>query len=156
MPRSKHRRKPGGKAVRHPGRHKGAGSRLRREQYIPPPEWDAMDQVHSAYLAEVRQAFPEDPDGDAAFVAETILEQAFEFRDGAGHLQPVDRSWLVAECCRGSPDDIFPPLSPERVEAIVAHLITQQLAEAQEMQITIPERFLAGSPEAAQETSTAC
>lgn len=81
-----------------------------------------------SHIKEVRQAVPDDPDEAAVFMAETLLSYAVEFRDGAGHLDPVDRHKLVASFCkdRGLWEGYF-PFSPETADTILAQLAAHGL-----------------------------
>ena len=86
MPRSKHRRKPGGKAVPHPGRGK-------QPMTHPDPEIVLWRRFRDAYS----QPFQDDsaPPG-AGFLLDLIADAAFNMT-GNGSLRPVSKADVFGE-----------------------------------------------------------
>ncbi len=142
MPRSKHRRKPGGKAVRHPGR----GTQFRAREPEPTPAelayaeftdrlWDAFDArfahiSHASLMLEII--------GDATFDPDTMQPK------------PVSREVVLTEFVSGGGT-----LTAEQAAAALTLLTDQGLIAINDDQITVsdsvwpekqPESVAAGTP----------
>ncbi len=102
MPRSKHRRKPGGKSLRHPGRGKPG----RQEQT---PAETAYSRFCAVYTSPFHRRLPGDP-LDAGFLLDIIADAAFDH--GTETLLPVSKKMAFAEFTKpeGSWDGDPPPL----------------------------------------------
>jgi hypothetical protein len=145
MPRSKHRRKPGGKAVPHPGRGK-------QPRTYPDPEIVLWRQFRDAYS----QPFQDDsaPPG-AGFLLDLIADAAFNMT-GTGSLRPVSKADVFGEFMLPLHLDpvedwegaVLPPKheTPESAEAALAFLVEQEMVEVTGDTITVPARFWSGAP----------
>ena len=141
MPRSKHRRKPGGKAVPHPGRGK-------QPRTYPDPEIVLWRQFRDGYS----QPFQDDsaPPG-AGFLLDLIADAAFNMT-GNGSLRPVSKADVFGEFMRPLDPEDFPddePVppkheTPESAEAALAFLVEQEMVEVTGDTITVPARFWNG------------
>ncbi len=145
MPRSKHRRKPGGKAVPHPGHGK-------QPRTYPDPEIVLWRQFRDAYS----QPFQDDsaPPG-AGFLLDLIADAAFN-TTGTGSLRPVSRADVFGEFMPLHLDpgeeregEVLPPKheTPESAEAALAFLVEQEMVEVtrrHDHTITVPARFWSG------------
>jgi hypothetical protein len=100
MPRSKHRRKPGGKAVKHPGRVRGTLLRMPSEMKAEIDLWQRFD---AGYTAPFHASFPDHP-LDAGYMLDLISEAAF-VSDGSGALQPASRADVFRQFTRPLEDD---------------------------------------------------
>ena len=138
MPRSKHRRKPGGKAVPHPGRGK-------QPRTYPVPEIVLWRRFRDGYS----QPFQDDsaPPG-AGYLLDLIADAAF-VTTGSGSLRPVSKAAVFREFMwpldpEDFPDDEpFPPKHETR-EAALAFLVEQEMVEVTGDTITVPARFWSG------------
>jgi hypothetical protein len=80
MPKSKHRRKPGGKSIAHPGRGKPVKS-------IESPETRAFEQFIGGYMRPFLRQFPNEE--DASYMLDLISDAAFTFYNGTTAFRPV-------------------------------------------------------------------
>jgi hypothetical protein len=142
MPRSKHRRKAGGKAVRNPGRAKVPNHGYRYEVA-------AWDRFTDAYTRPFNERHPDDD--DAGYMLGIIAENAFTF-DRVASLGPVSRADAITEFVTFEADDEFgdpaPPKTAAGAEAALARLVEHGMIELDGDQIIIPERFLSETPTA--------
>jgi hypothetical protein len=143
MPKSKHRRKPGGKAVRHPGRGK-------------PPRKHAFLDAEMALWRRFRAGY-EEPfnqrhgDHDAVYMLDLIADAAF-VPNGEGSLQPVSKAEIFREFME--PPDFDPALPAgepppkhetlETAEAALAFLVEQGMVEVAGDEIVVPAHFWTG------------
>jgi hypothetical protein len=129
MPFSKHRRKPGGKSVRHPGRGKQdkALTRWRRftDGYTRP--------FHAKHGIE-------DP-LDAGYLLAFVADEAFD-PSGDGALRPVSRT----EAFRQFTDFEEPGHEINDAEAALAFLEEEGMVEVEGDEIRVPARFWAAQP----------
>ena len=89
MPRSKHRRKPGGKAVAHPGRGKS-------RQLPLSPEDVLWRRFVDGYTKPFHEKHGDSTAGSAGDMLDLIEEGAF-VATGGGRLQPVSKAALFRE-----------------------------------------------------------
>jgi hypothetical protein len=129
MPVSKHRRKRGGKSVRHPGRGK--------VPTIPPlpPDLQAWRKFHDGYIGPFRAAL----EGNmvAHEVVDMIAERAWQ--DNAP-LKAVSKAEVLRETAQPI-DDLYPGRTAEETERALAFLVEQGMVEVAGDQITVPARF---------------
>jgi hypothetical protein len=124
MPFSKHRRKPGGKSVRHPGR--GREGKPAPE----PPEWALYRQFADGYsnpFATKHEALID--------MLDTIADLAFEPVNGG--LQPVSKADVFSMFV--DPDE--PGHEAEDAEAAVKLLVEEGMVEVDGDEIRVPARF---------------
>jgi hypothetical protein len=151
MPRSKHRRKPGGKAVKHPGR-------VRKLLRIPSEleaEIDLWQRFEAGYTAPFHESFADDPLA-AGYMLDLISDAAF-VPVGSGALQPVSRADVFRQFIRPLDEDLSlregdpPPKheSLESAEAALAFLVEQGMVVVANDEITVPSHFLSGDPSTA-------
>jgi hypothetical protein len=150
MPTSKHRRKAGGKSVRHPGRASipRPSLRLRLEWRAERSAWDRFASVYTGSFHKSRPA--SDP-GFAGYTLDLIAEDAFSFEDGRAQLRPVSRASLVAQFLEAElidgeedvPVDMDAAQKQATADAALLHLAEQNMIAIEGDQITVPERFLA-------------
>ncbi len=139
MPVSKHRRKPGGKSVRHPGRAKAPAVRL-----------DYESRAHRAFVERYTVPFfaAHGADHFAAEMLDIISDEAFVLTDGAATLEPVSKAAVFRKFLEPlSADDDSPPKQPAPASAEVAlsFLNEQGLVEVDGDRIIVPARFLDAS-----------
>jgi hypothetical protein len=129
MPVSKHRRKPGGKSVRHPGRGKAPA--------IPPlpPELQAWRRFRNGYTAPFFAAT--EGHQDAHDVLDVIAEQAWQYN---APLKVVSKAAVLQEMAEPI-EDLHPGRTAEETERALAFLIEQGMGEVEGDQITVPARF---------------
>ena len=129
MPVSKHRRKPGGKSVRHPGRGKVPP--------IPPlpPDLQAWQKFRDGYIAPFRAAL--EGNTVAHEVVDMIADRAWQ--DNAP-LQAVSKAEVLRELAQPI-DELCPGRTAEEVERALAFLIEHGMVEVAGDQITVPARF---------------
>jgi hypothetical protein len=89
MPRSKHRRKPGGKAVAHPGRGKTRELPLSPEDVL----WR---RFVDGYTRPFHEKYGDSAAGSAGDMLDLIEEGAF-VATGSGRLQPVSKAAVFSE-----------------------------------------------------------
>ena len=129
MPVSKHRRKRGGKSVRHPGRGK-----------VPttpplPPGLQAWRKFHDGYIVPFLAAL--EGNTVAHEVVDLIADRAWQYN---APLQAVSKAEVLRELAQPI-DELCPGRTAEEVERALAFLVEQGLVEAEGDQITIPARF---------------
>jgi hypothetical protein len=131
MPVSKHRRKPGSKSVRHPGRSP------RKAPAIPPlpPEMRAWEKFRDGYTAPFFAA----TEGDtvAHEVLDMIADRAWHYN---APLQAVSKAEVLREMAQPI-DALCPGRTTEEVERALAFLVEQGMVEVEGEQITVPARF---------------
>src|SRR5271166_2825935 len=155
MPRSKHRRKPGGKAVKHPGRVRGKLLRMPSEMEA---EIDLWQRFEAGYTVPFHENFPDDP-LDAGYMLDLISDAAF-VPVGSGVLQPVSRVDVFRQFTRPLDEDLSPREgdpppkheAPESAEAALTFLVGQGMVVVADDEITVPARFW--SDDAAASAST--
>lgn len=145
MPRSKHRRKPGGKSVRHPGRGKPA------RDWSRSPAMQAWDAFSSGYNGPFHAAFPR-ASLDAGFLLDLIAEACFDV--DRRELRPTDKATVFAgfmepfeaeaEWDQGSPP--APHETIESAEAALSFLAGQGMVEVAGDRISVPARFIPAEP----------
>jgi hypothetical protein len=146
MPRSRHRRTPGGKAVAHSGRGKQQPPPLYAERVL----WQ---RFRAGYTAPFHEKYRDDsapaPPG-AGFMLDLIASSAFD-GTGNGSLRPVPRADVFGEFMwpldpEDFPDEPVPPKheTPESAEAALAFLVEQEMVEVAGDTITVPARFWSG------------
>lgn len=137
MPRSKHRHKGGGKAVKKPGR--GAARRELPES----PDMIAWRQLKELYFAPFHQQWPDEGPHHSGFMLECIGIEAFE----AWPLitNPVSKQAIFAAFTK--PIEDIDTLTTETftldtAEAALAFLVEHGFALVDGDQISIPEQFI--------------
>ena len=129
MPVSKHRRKRGGKSVRHPGRGK--------VPTIPPlpPDLQAWRKFRDGYIAPFRAAL----EGNmvAHEIVDLIADRAWQYN---APLQAVSKAEVLRELAQ-TIDELCPGWPAEEVERALAILVEQRMVEVEGDQITVPARF---------------
>ena len=146
MPRSKHRRKPGGKAVKHPGRGK-----LPSVSSGADPDIDLWYRFEAKYIASFHERFPNDPLG-AGYMLGLIADLAFVPAEG-GRLVPASKAEVFREfmlpidydpsALEGEP---LPPKheTPESAEAALAFLVEHSMVVVTGDDIIVPAQFWSG------------
>jgi hypothetical protein len=130
MPFSKHRRKPGGKSVRHPGRGK---------QGKPPPPPDTPEMLRWRRFADgyTRPFHAKHGNGSPlSYLLDVIAYKAFD-PAGVGTLRPVNK----AEAFREFTDFEDPGHEPEGAEPALASLQAEGMIEVNGDEIRVPARF---------------
>ena len=129
MPVSKHRRKRGGKSVRHPGRGK--------VPTIPPlpPDLQAWQKFHDGYIAPFRAVL--EGNTVAHEVADLIADRAWQYN---APLQAVSKAEVLQEMAQPT-DDLCPGRTVEEVERALAFLVEQGMVEVEGDQIIVADRF---------------
>jgi hypothetical protein len=129
MPVSKHRHKPGGKSVRHPGRGK--------VPMIPllPPDLQAWQKFRDGYIAPFLAAL--EGNTVAHEVADLIADRAWQYN---APLQAVSKAEVLREMAQPI-DDLCPGRIAEEVERALAFLVEHGMVEMAGDQITVPARF---------------
>ena len=134
MPRSKHRRKPGGKAVAHPGR--GKTRELPRS-----PEDVLWHQFVDGYTRPFHEKYGDSVAGSAGDMLDLIEEGAF-VATGSGRLQPVSKAAVFSEFM--APLDLEEEIAARDAEVALAFLVDQGMVEVAGDTITVPARFWSG------------
>jgi hypothetical protein len=134
MPRSKHRRKPGGKAVAHPGR--GKTRELPRS-----PEDVLWHQFVDGYTRPFHEKYGDSAAGSAGDMLDLIEEGAF-VATGSGRLQPVSKAAVFREFM--APLDLDEEIAVRDAEVALAFLVEQGMVEVAGDTITVPARFWSG------------
>jgi hypothetical protein len=129
MPVSKHRRKPGGKSVRHPGRGK--------VPTIPPlpPDLQAWRKFHDGYIAPFRAAL--EGNTVAHEILDLIADRAWQYN---APLQAVSKAEVLRELAQPI-DELCPGRTAEEVERALAFLVEQGMVDVAGDQISVPTRF---------------
>ncbi len=148
MPVSKHRRKPGGKSVRHPGRARAPTFRL-----------DYESSAHRAFAEKYTVPFfaAHGADHFAAEMLDIISDEAFVLADGAATLEPVSKAQVFRKFLEPLPaDDDSPPKqpAPRLAEAALSFLSEQGLVEVDGDRIIVPARFLNASNQESSNSPT--
>ena len=134
MPRSKHRRKPGGKAVHHPGRGKPRELPLSPEDVL----WH---RFVDGYTRPFHEKHGDSAADGAGYMLDLIEEGAF-VATGGGRLQPVSKTAVFREFTASlDPEDEIPARDPE---AALAFLVEQGMVEVAGDTITVPASFWSG------------
>jgi len=129
MPVSKHRRKPGGKSVRHPGRGKGGSAGTL------PLEMQAWRRFRDDYTAPFFAAT--EGQTDAHDVLDMIAEHAWQYN---APLKVVSKAEVLRKMAEPI-EDLYPGRTAEETERALAFLVEQGMVEVEGDQITIPARF---------------
>ena len=129
MPVSKHRRKPGGKSMRHPDRGK--------VPTIPPlpPDLQAWQKFHDGYIAPFRAAL--EGNTVAHEILDLIADRAWQYN---APLQAVSKAEVLRELAQPI-DELCPGRTAEEVERALAFLVEQGMVDVEGDQITVPARF---------------
>jgi hypothetical protein len=123
MPRSKHRRKPGGKAVRHPGRG------TPREPALSPE-----DVLWHRFTDGYTRPFHEKYGDSAAGYMLDLIEEGVFVATGGGRLKPVSKAAVFCEFMVSlDPEDEMPDRD---AEAALAFLVDQGMVEVAGDEIT--------------------
>jgi hypothetical protein len=132
MPVSKHRRKPGGKSMRHPGR--------RKTPAIPPwlPETQAWQRFRAGYIAPFFAASEGHP--EAHDVLDIIAEHAWQYNAPPQVVSKAEVLRKMAEPIA----DLYPGRTAEETERALAFLVEQGMVDVEGDQITVPARFQQG------------
>lgn len=148
MPRSKHRRKPGTKAVKNPGRNKTPQPSGNALTLYDRAEDAAWHQFKNDYSDAVHQALPPGENDAAEFMAELISDAVFRFEAKVAGLEPTSKGHVFGIFTEGFElhDRTGPPVlqryTMEEAEATLTQLVTHGFAEVEGDQITVPPRFL--------------
>ena len=131
MPRSKHRRKPGGKAVAHPGR--GKTRELPRS-----PEDVLWHRFVDGYTRPFHEKYGDSAVSGAGDMLDLIEEGAF-VATGSGRLQPVSKAAVFREFM--APLDLEEEIAARDAEVALAFLVDQGMVEVAGDTITVPACF---------------
>ena len=134
MPRSKHRRKPGGKAVAHPGRGKTRELPLSPEDVL----WR---RFVDGYTRPFHEKYGDSAFGGAGDMLDLIEEGAF-VATGSGRLQPVSKAAVFREFV--VPLDLEDDVPARDPEAALAFLVEQGMVEVAGDTIAVPASFWTG------------
>ena len=134
MPRSKHRRKPGGKAVHHPGRGKS-------RQLPLSPEDVLWRWFVDGYTRPFHEKYGDSAAGGAGDMLDLIKEGAF-VATGSGRLQPISKAAVFREFM--VPLDLEDDMPARDAEAALAFLAEQGMVEVAGDTITVPASFWNG------------
>jgi hypothetical protein len=134
MPRSKHRRKPGGKAVRHPGRG------TPREPSLS-PEDVLWHRFTDGYTRPFHENYGDSAAGGAGYMLDLIEEGVF-VATGGGRLKPVSKAAVFREFM--VPPDLEDEMPARDAEVALAFLVDQGLVAVAGDEITVPARFWSG------------
>ena len=134
MPRSKHRRKPGGKAVAHPGRGKPRELPLSPEDVL----WH---RFADGYTRPFHEKHGDNAADGAGYMLELIEEGAF-VATGGGRLQPVSKAAVFREFMMSL--DLEDETPARDAEAALVFLVDQGMVEVAGDEITVPARFWSG------------
>ena len=134
MPRSKHRRKAGGKAVPHPGRGKSG------REWTPTPEDLQWRRFKDGYLRPFIEKYPDEdgPLGAAGYMLDLISDAAFV----DGNLRPVRKADVFREFMLDAEEENL----PDDPDAALAFLVDQEMVEVAGDTITVPARFWVEAP----------
>ena len=129
MPVSKHRRKPGGRSVRHPGRGKGGSAGTL------PREMQAWRRFRDGYTTPFFAA----TEGHtvAHDVLDIIADHAWQY---SAPLKVVSKAEVLRTMAQPI-EDLHPGRTTEETERALAFLVAQGMVEVEGDQITIPARF---------------
>jgi hypothetical protein len=134
MPRSKHRRKPGGKAVPHPGRGK-------TRELPPSPEDVLWRRFVDGYTRPFHEKYGDSAAGGAGYMLDLIEEGTF-VAAGGGSLKPVSKTAVFREFMVSlDPEDEIPARD---ADVALAFLVEQGMVEVAGDEITVPARFWSG------------
>ena len=134
MPRSKHRRKAGGKAVPHPGRGKPG------RELTPTPEDLQWRRFKDGYLRPFIEKYPDEggPLGASSYMLDLISDAAFV----DGNLRPVRKADVFREFMLDAEEENL----PDDPDAALAFLVDQGMVEVAGDTITVPARFWIEAP----------
>jgi hypothetical protein len=132
MPVSKHRRKPSGKSMRHPGR--------RKVVTIPllPPDMQAWQKFRAAYTAPFFAAT--EGQDDAQYALDIITEHAWQYKAPP---KAVSKATVLREMAEPI-EDYHPGRTAEETERALAFLVEHGMVEMEGDQITVPAQFQQG------------
>jgi hypothetical protein len=135
MPRSKHRRKPDGKAVHHPGRG------MPREPALS-PEDVLWHRFTNGYTRPFHEKHGDSAAGGAGYMLDLIEEGVF-VAIGGGRLKPVSKAAVFREFM--VPLDLGEDERPARdAEVALAFLVDQGMVAVTGDEITVPASFWNG------------
>jgi hypothetical protein len=129
MPVSKHRRKPGGRSLHHPGR----GKALTRP--LLPPDVEAWRKFRAAYAVPFFEATEGQDDAHCAL--DIITEYAWQYNDP---MLAVSKATVLREMSEPI-EGHHPGRTAEEAERALALLVEHGMIEVNGDQITIPARF---------------
>jgi hypothetical protein len=134
MPTSKHRRKAGGKSIKHPGRGK-----LPRER-PPSPDMVVWGRFSSAYNRPFHRQWPDNPGGVGEMV-DIVSAAVLDMRAVA--FRAVDKSETFTEFLEPLEDEDGTSVTrtPEQAEAALAFLVEQAMVVVVGELISIHPRF---------------
>jgi hypothetical protein len=128
MPVSKHRRKSGGKSVRHPGRGKAF-------KKSPPTAKELAWRVfNTRWRSQFLTEFPERE--DVGMMMDIITDQVWL---GDGNFGPASKEKAIEEFIKPFEDE--PPKTREDAERALAFLAERGMLDVEGGQITVPARF---------------
>jgi hypothetical protein len=134
MPKSKHRRKPGGKSIMHPGRGK--------QSKLLIAERRAERQFIERYRSEFPREFPNEPAG----LMLDLLSCTVQFNGEVAEFQPIAKAELFRQFVE--PVDLPPDIDDEievytleTAETALAFLVEHGMAEVSGDEVSIPDRF---------------
>ena len=134
MPRSKHRRKPGGKAVAHPGRGKPRELPLSPEDVL----WRRFTD---GYTRPFHENYGDSAASGAGYMLDLIEEGAF-VATGNGRLEPVSKAAVFREFMASL--DLEDDMPARDAEAALAFLVEHGMVEVAGDTITVPSSFWSG------------
>ncbi len=136
MPRSKHRRKVGKKAIRNPGRKKGIGRAIGRE-------FSVFSQFNQRYRENASHHLENE---EIAFLIDLIVEEAFVFEADKMALKPISKVQLfedfTAPIQMPDKEDFSPGFTLDMADTALAILLEQSMVEIADDEIRVPNRFL--------------
>jgi hypothetical protein len=134
MPKSKHRRKTGGKSIKHPGRVRQLRERAERS---------AESQFNERYRYALHRQFPNET--AAGFMVD-LLSDTVQFIGAAAEFWPVAKAELFRQFMEPvdapDTDDEIEPYTFETAETALAFLVEHGMAEVSGDEVSIPDRFL--------------
>jgi hypothetical protein len=148
MPFSKHRRKAGGKSVRHPGRSTAPKT---EEIQIPDKGWQLIEAIENdpgsalyqrfkhGYAGPFHEKYDFEGPHDSSSLLDIITENAFD-ATGSGTLLPVSKAALLLEYLVER-DDLDAAHANAEAEAALAFLQAEGMVELTGDEIRVPARF---------------
>jgi hypothetical protein len=129
MPVSKHRRKPGGKSVRHPGRGKAP------TRPPLPPDMQAWQKFRKGYTAPFFAATKGQE--DAHYALDIIADHAWQYN---APTQAVSKAKVLREMAEPI-EDYHPGRTAAETERALTFLAEHGMVDIEGDQITVPARF---------------
>jgi hypothetical protein len=131
MPRSKHRHKAGGKAVKKPGK-------ALPRRFEPSPRAVAYDKFFELYARPFFDKWPDEGPHQSVFMLDAIVRAAF---DAWPPIASTVSKQSVFKTFTTDFEDVG-PLSVETAEPALAFLVEEGMVLVDGDQITIPEQFI--------------